>query len=461
MKEPTILIFGIDEILLQNLKSKLINRGFRVIEAPQNPGSVESCQTSRPDLVIICSVRRTPGDQINKIQKIRSFNKKVPVILITRYSSEERAIAVFKAGANDYLKAPLHFKQLEASIKRHLSDLPQGTLTNNTKSSNSSISNQPLIGQSPAMREIKAYIQKVASSDSTVLITGETGTGKELATLLIHRQGPICNKPLVCVNCAAVPDGLVESELFGYEKGAFTGAVASKRGKFELANGGTLFLDEIGEMGTSAQAKMLRMIEEKENFRIGGKDRILIDVRIIAATNKDPERLIAEGKFRKDLYYRLNVARIHLPPLRERKEDISRLITYFIHELNQRFRREVEFVTEDSMKIMLSYDWPGNVRELKNLLEATFINLPSRAVTVIDLPEQFKRRINYAGLFPQGERERVVSALLSTDWNKSMAARKLNWSRMTLYRKIAKYHIEEESEAVEKKYTPAKVRKVS
>jgi transcriptional regulator with PAS, ATPase and Fis domain len=278
-------------------------------------------------------------------------------------------------------------------------------------------------------------------TDSTVLLLGETGTGKELAARLIYQNSSRHKKPFICVNCAALPENLLESELFGYERGAFTGAIGSKRGKFEMANGGTIFLDEIGDMSPYAQAKILRVIERKEVYHLGGKASIPLDFRIIAATNQNLERLVTEGTFRKDLYYRLNVARIYLPPLRERKEDIPLLIEHLIGELNRRFGREVEGFTQKALELLLRYDWPGNVRELKNLLEATFINLPSQKISFIDLPEAFQRRLKEAEGLPQNERDRVLSALFATNWNKSKAAQKLRWSRMTLYRKMAKYDI--------------------
>jgi transcriptional regulator with PAS, ATPase and Fis domain len=300
---------------------------------------------------------------------------------------------------------------------------------------------QPMLGQSQLMQHLREQLLKVASTDSTVLITGETGTGKELTADLIHRNSPRQKKPFICVNCAALPESLLESELFGYEKGAFTGATTLKQGEFELAEGGTIFLDEIGDMSPHAQSKILRAIERKEVSHLGGKKSINLDIRIIAATNQELERLVAEGTFRQDLYYRLNVARIHLPPLRDRKEDIPHLLEHYVQELNQRFEMNVEGFTEEALTCLLHYGWPGNVRELKNLLEATFINLPSRMIKFTDLPEAFQRQLKETETLPQNERDRMLFALFATNWNKSKAAQKLHWSRMTLYRKMAKYHI--------------------
>jgi transcriptional regulator with PAS, ATPase and Fis domain len=303
------------------------------------------------------------------------------------------------------------------------------------------VDGQHLIGESAPMQEIKAYISKVAATESNILIMGETGTGKELVAELLHKNSPRQHKPLVCINCAAIPDSLVESELFGHERGAFTGAHATQDGLLKQAAGGTVFFDEIGDMSPYAQAKILRAIERKEVQRVGGKHSMAVDIRIIAATNQDLEHLVTEGKFRSDLFFRLNVARIHLPPLRDRKEDIPLLCMHYIQELNRRLGREVEGLSDTAWEALLRYAWPGNVRELKNLLEAVFINLPSRRIAFVDLPEPFRQRVSAVAGLPQDERERLLSALFATNWNKSKAAQQLHWSRMTLYRKMTKYQI--------------------
>ena len=291
------------------------------------------------------------------------------------------------------------------------------------------------------MKEVKAFIPKVAESDITVLITGETGTGKELAAEQIHKCSSREKGPFVRVNCAALPESLVESELFGYERGAFTGAVTSSQGKFEQANGGTIFLDEIMDMTCSAQAKILRTLESKKIDRLGGKSAVSLNVRITAATNQNPEQLVAEGEFREDLYYRLNVARIHMPPLRDRKEDIPSLVDGAIKALNQRYERRVEGLTHDAMESFKNYDWPGNVRELKNCLESTFVNLQSRWISRENFPVNFLERLRFAKDSFTNERDMVWDALTSTNWNKSAAAKKLNWSRMKVSRAIERHNI--------------------
>lgn len=300
-----------------------------------------------------------------------------------------------------------------------------------------------LIGESRSMRSIKDFLPKVAATDCNVLVTGETGTGKEQVVRLIHEYSPRHDKPLMCVNCAALPDSLLESELFGYEKGAFTGAGSAYAGKLRGAEGGTVFFDEIGDMSPYAQAKILRAIESREIHHLGGTKSIPLDIRIVAATNQNLDCLVAEHRFRSDLYYRLNVARIHLPPLRDRKEDIPLLADYYIGRLNERFGRRIEGLSVEALFCLLCYQWPGNVRELKNLLEAIFIDPPLNRISLSDLPEHLQSTSAAKKPPAQNERELLLSALFSTRWNKSQAARKLHWSRMTLYRKMAKYHIED------------------
>ncbi len=277
--------------------------------------------------------------------------------------------------------------------------------------------------------------------DSTVLITGETGTGKELAADFIHWHSPRCKNPFIRINSSAMPEQLVESELFGYEKGAFTGAHSEKPGKFELADKGTLFLDEIGEMSASAQSKILRILESGRVHRLGGRDGSSVDVRIVAATNQNVEKQVGKGLFRKDLFFRLNVARLHMPPLRDRREDIPVLLQKFIHEFNESFGLDVSGFSEKVWFCLLKYDWPGNIRELKNLLEATYISSPSTTITFRDLPKTYQEKFCDKGFRPKSERDQVLSALFSTNWNKTRAAEELNWSRMTLYRKMDKYQI--------------------
>jgi len=444
MRKQTILILLVegDSALRQSLKSLFLRPGIEVVEFCDQAGVLQSFQHKCPDLAIIGSAPDGPCDGLDLARQIRQSDKKVPIILIAAKSSEDLVIAALRAAVTDYFKQPFSSEELAASVNRCLSELLPAEFPRKHEMTASGLDEGlHLVGESRPIQEISVYIPKVATTDCNVLITGETGSGKELVAQLIHKDSPRRQKPFVCINCAAIPDSLLESELFGHEKGAFTGAHAFSEGKLKLANGGTVFFDEIGDMSPYAQAKILRTIESKEVYRLGGRNRIALDFRVIAATNRDLEIMVGADNFRKDLYFRLNVARIHIPPLRERKEDLLPLISYYIEELNWQFGREVEGFSEDALEYLTRYDWPGNVRELRNLLEATFINLPPRRISFMDLPEQFRRRLSVTENLPVDERDRMLSALFSTNWNRSKAAQKLHWSRMTLYRKMKRYQV--------------------
>ena len=291
------------------------------------------------------------------------------------------------------------------------------------------------------MAQIRDYVSKVAQCDARVLISGATGTGKELVAGSIHRLSHRRAAPFVTVNCAAIPDSLMESELFGYERGAFTGAEDNYPGKLRLADHGTVFLDEIGEMSPLGQAKILRVLESREICPLGSRRMAKIDVRFLAATNQDLEPMIVRRAFRQDLYFRLNVARIFLPSLKERQEDILELFSFYIQRFNALYGRTVGAPTSDLAERLVTYDWPGNVRELRNCVEAVFIDPPSGPIGLEHLPESFQRIFRSHRADNLSEREAIVTALSRTNWNKKMAARELQWSRMTLYRKLEKYKI--------------------
>lgn len=444
MDKPAVLIAEGDGALRQSIKRVLCSEGLDVRESSDKVEFRRCFQLRALHVVIVGAIGEGAWGGLDLAREIRRTDTRVPLILLTASSSEELAIAALKAGVTDYFKSPVSLEELVARVRRCLAEAAVGPPPRAPRRAVSGFVEGPrMLGESPQMRAIKAYIGKVASTDSSVLITGETGTGKELAAELIHGNSARHRLPFVCINCAAMPDTLLESELFGHEKGAFTGAHALKEGTLKLADGGTAFFDEIGDMSSYAQAKVLRAIEGKEVQRLGGRGSIPLNVRVIAATNQDLEGLMAEGKFRKDLYFRLNVARIHLPPLRDRKEDIPLLLDHYIRELNARFAREVEGFTEEAFESLLGYEWPGNVRELRNLLEAVFISLHARRITFLDIPEPVRRRLSETKGLPQDERDRLLSALFTTNWNKSKAAQKLHWSRMTLYRKMAKHQVAE------------------
>ncbi len=298
-----------------------------------------------------------------------------------------------------------------------------------------------MIGQSRVMQELKAYLMRVARTRSTVLITGETGTGKEMAAMMVHRHSPRAAKPFICLNCAALPESLLESELFGHKKGTFTGAVADRKGIFEMAAGGTLFLDEIGDMSLMSQAKVLRSIETKKVYPLGGCAAVHTDVRLVAATNQDLEALVDAGAFRMDLYYRLNVARVRLPPLRERKEDIPPLVDSAIQRLNGQFGSRIGGISSEAMTALLLHPWPGNIRELNNIMESSFIHCRSKRIEFSDIPRDFTKRLAFVDDSTTPERDKLLTVLAASNWNKTAAARKLNWSRMRLYRALKRNNL--------------------
>ena len=298
-----------------------------------------------------------------------------------------------------------------------------------------------LLGQSAAMVRLRCQLDRIARSDSTVLITGETGTGKELVARYVHLKSARRNRPFVALNCAALPESLIESELFGHARGAFTGAHQAYKGKVRLAAGGTLFLDEIGDMNLSAQARLLRFLESGEVFSVGGLHAETVPVRVIAATNQDLAQRMRQGLFRKDIYYRLNIAGIELCPLCERKSDLDELVAHFLALLEARYALRLKGITAAARRLFLRYAWPGNVRELKNVLESAVLQAEGDVIDVRHLPGYVTAEMRA----PQAldEREMLLHTLASTNWNKSAAAQSLHWSRMTLYRKLAKYHLQE------------------
>jgi DNA-binding NtrC family response regulator len=359
-----------------------------------------------------------------------------PLVVVATDSSEAFAISSLRAGAAEYLTEPLELATFAESISRWVPECamppPEKELTGG----------EVLIGASPAMQALRVQIRRVAATDCNVLITGETGTGKELVAQLIHQNSARSGHPLICINCAAIPDSLLESELFGYERGAFTGAGWTNQGKLMAANRGTVFFDEIGDMSPYAQAKILRAIETKELQRLGATRKYRTDIRILAATHHNLDDLASAETFRRDLYFRLNVGRIHLPPLRERKVDIAGLAQRMVQELNRRLGRRIEGVTKEAICRLVQHDWPGNVRELKNVIERIFITRESGRIDEDDLSRVLPQsRPLPSQSATDDELRGLREALVVCNGNKSKAAERLNWSRMTLYRKLAKYGI--------------------
>ena len=423
-KRGLVAILGGKRSLPADYESLLRKLGFSP-QVEHDTTSFHKTLTTRPAQAALVEISRDCSDRLDAITYLRDKGVNLPCIVIANESSEDLAVAAFRAGANDYLK---NIDELAATLDRLLP-------------SPNDRDHETMVGAHDATRAVRRYLDRAAAITSTVLITGETGTGKELAASYIHEHSYRRDNAFVSVNCAAMPDTLLESELFGYERGAFTGADGARDGKWKQADGGTLFLDEIGEMSPSAQAKILRVLDNREVCRLGGSKTQRVDVRVVAATNQEIEKLVEEKKFRADLYFRLNVARLHLPPLRERRSDIPLLVNHYVHEMNLKFRRKIAGFDAEAMDKLSGYNWPGNVRELKNLVEAAFIELPEDCLDLAALPMSIRARLAAMCDMPVEERQQLLGALVKTDWNVSQAAAQLQVSRMTLYRKMAKYQI--------------------
>jgi DNA-binding NtrC family response regulator len=397
-------------------------------QVEQNITTFHKTLTTRVVQAAIVEVSSDSSGRVEAIKSLRDRGVNVPCIVIATDGNEELAVSALRAGANDYLKTPLHLGDLNTALDRVVSTTRE-------------FDSETIVGSHNSTKVVRRYLDRAAATSSTVLITGETGTGKELAASYIHDHSYRRGNAFVSVNCAAMPETLLESELFGYERGAFTGADAARDGKWKQADGGTLFLDEIGEMSPSAQAKILRVLDNREVCQLGGSKSQRVDVRVVAATNQEIEKLVEERKFRPDLYFRLNVARLHLPALRERRSDIPLLVNHYVQQMNVKFRKKITGFDSEAMDKLDKYDWPGNIRELKNLVEAAFIELPDDCLNLAELPAAIAARLASMRDMPAEERDQVLGALLKTDWNVSQAAAELQLSRMTLYRKMAKYQI--------------------
>jgi len=378
-------------------------------------------------------VSDSDADALTLIGDLKEINAGLPIILVTSLGSERLAVASFRAGIAGYLSEPWEPKDL-LTLLEHLNPA--------TEDDQPPLAGPTLIGGSNSMSELRRYVRQVAATDCNVLILGETGTGKEVVAESLHANSLRRDKPFVCLNCAAIPDSLVESELFGHERGAFTGATVAQVGKLVFANRGTVFLDEVGDVPPAIQAKLLRAIESRRVYQLGSNRAIDLDIRIVAGTNQDLERAMAENRFRRDLYYRLNVVRIDLPLLRDHREDIPMLVKHFFDSFNLRWNRNLSCLSPRAFDVLMSYSWPGNIRELRNVIEALFASLSPEVTGMVDVPPQVMRQLSIvAGSQDQTERDRILRVLVSTQWNKSTACQKLEWSRMTLYRKMRKHRL--------------------
>jgi len=440
MPPSLALIADVDERRRNHLARAAIEAGCEIRHVLSATATLEAVKRLRPALVFMGLSPGQERDVFEAVDKLRQRDRRLPILLAVDGGSELVAVEALRRGVKDYFPEPIDGATVTASARRCLAAGERRQVATADYGPPAS-TGRPMVGNSASIRRVDTYVGRLAHSDVTVLITGETGTGKELVASAIHERSPRRRRRFVPVNCAAIPEGLLESELFGHESGAFTGASGAREGLLQLADGGTVFFDEIGDMGSLAQAKILRALERREVYRLGGKRAIPVDVRVVAATNHDLERAVEEGRFRSDLYFRLNVARVHLPPLRERRADIAALLDHYLRDLNRRCTAKVEGFAPEALEALGAYDWPGNVRELKNLVEAVFVCPPPGRVEVADLPEMIRRRLRTMCNLGEAERRRLTEALFSANWNKSRAAELLHWSRMTLYRKMAKYSV--------------------
>jgi len=434
-----------DELAHRSLvRQWLLRCGYQVFEAGDGVVAVETVRREKPALVLMDL--RMPGlDGIAALRDIRSFDRTVPVIMLTAFGSIQSAVEAVKLGAYDYLQKPVDLEVLKQAVT---SALDYGALLRQEPAAQQGEPFSGLIWKSPQMAEILDTVSRVAPSTASVLITGESGTGKEMIADAIHRLSARAAKPCIKVNCAALHEQLLESELFGHERGAFTGAVDLRKGRFELADGGTLLLDEIGDMAPTTQAKILRVLQSGTFERLGGTTTLKTDVRVIAATNHDLKQAIEQGKFRSDLFFRLSVVPIHLPPLRERREEIPALAGHFLRRFAAKNQRSISSISTEAMHALIRHCWPGNVRELENVIERAVILAPGDQLTPEVLPVavrggQFSRTDTAQPLtvLEQIERDAIIQAMLACQGNRTKAAEHLGMSRRSLYNKLKVYGI--------------------
>ncbi|MGA2526157.1 MAG: sigma-54 dependent transcriptional regulator [Smithellaceae bacterium] len=447
--DQSILVVDDDLAHRMMLKKLLAGWGYEVFEADDGSGAIEKVRQTSFDLILM-DIRMLNISGIEALEQIKIINPAIPVIIMTAYASVETAVTALKKGAYDYLTKPLDFDELKIAIGR-------ATEHNRLKKENEYLKvrlgeqfdRQNLIGQSPSMIKLLDTVAQVAATEATILITGESGTGKEVIANAIHYNSSRKDAPFIKINCAALTETLLESELFGYEKGAFTGAERRREGKFRQAEGGSLFLDEVSEMSPAMQVKLLRVLQERELTRVGGAEVIKINVRLIAASNKDLKKEMERGRFREDLFYRLNVVGLNVPPLRERKEDIPILAQHFLQQFVAQNSKKIKGFTPQAMEKLLKYSWPGNIRELMNAIERAVVlsrkeYLDAEELVLmmadnsVDIKPTQNRLLENLPL-EEVEKRSILDALESCSGNKSEAARRLGITRKTLRKKLEKY----------------------
>ena len=444
-----ILVVDDEPLIRDLLRDILREEGYEVSVAKEGLSALKKVKREETDLVIT-DVKMPGLDGIKLLKEIKKVSPSTPVIVITAYGTIENAVEAMKKGAYDYITKPITPDQIKLvlqKISRHKNLLRENRYLR--AEVNQKYNFEELVGESPGMREVYSMIDKVAKTKATVLIQGESGTGKELVARAIHFRSPRRERPFIKLNCAALPEDLLESELFGHEKGAFTGAVSRREGRFELADKGTLLLDEISETSSSFQTKLLRVLQEGEFERVGGTRTLKVDVRIIATTNRNLKKLVEEGKFRDDLYYRLNVLPIYLPPLRERREDIPLLTLHFLKKYSRRNGLKLKSISKECLQMLKEYYWPGNVRELENVIERMVVMNEKEAL----LPQDFaflnlsSQNLNLSFsenlTLEEMEKKLIIETLRRTGGNRTKTAKILNISVRTIRNKLKKYNLKD------------------
>jgi two-component system response regulator AtoC len=441
----SILIIDDDPLIRKTLSTHLSRRNFEVHLAEEGEEGLVQYAECLPDLVIL-DIRLPDIDGLEALRKIKDRNKNACVVIMTAYDDMKTTVEAIKSGAYEYLVKPLDFVELDLTVEKafQMQNLEE-KLTYLVEEKQKEYTIDTIIGRSPQMREVFKLIGSVADTRTNILIRGESGTGKELVAKAIHYNSPYSHEPFIVINCSAISDTLLESELFGHVKGAFTDAVCETKGKFEISGKGTLFLDEIGEISVNLQSKLLRVIETRDFMKVGGERVLKTEARIIAATNKDLELQVEKGKFREDLYYRLKVVEIYLPALRERNEDIPELVVYLLEKINRQLRKNVGKVPPPVMKLLKSLPWPGNVRELENALTRAVILAKGDVIQEHNLPlERGKEKVVPRELVSMKdvEKDYIQHVLLTTGGNKTQASKILQISRPTLDKKIKEFGLE-------------------
>jgi two-component system response regulator AtoC len=464
MRTRTVLVVDDENLVRWSLRQKLESAGYQVLEADNAARAMTLFQENGPDLVTL-DIRLPDANGLKILLDMKRQAPATPVVMITAYGAVDDAVKALQIGAYDFLEKPINFERLLHSLENALeASVLRSEVERSKKEQADTWSIDNIIGNSQALREVKELVRKVADSEAnTILVQGESGTGKDMVAKALHYQSRRARQPLMVLNCAAIPEQLLENELFGHERGAFTDAKSMKKGLFELADGGTVFFDEISEMYLNLQAKLLRVLEDQTFRRIGGIRDIKSDVRVVCASNKDLEKMVHEGQFRQDLFYRLSVIPIVLPPLRDRKEDIPALVDFFVADYNVRFKKSIRGMTAKAQKILLNYDWPGNVRELKNVIERAVILQDQGYIDVdllplriseftgepLGLPGQGSLAIPNQGIdLYQVEKELIRQALVKARGNQTHASRLLSISRDTLRYKMKKYGLGKQNEVM-------------